>query len=1147
MNTEQQTIPGFLTGGGELGERIRSKDWSQTPLGPVDTWPQSLRTCVRIILTSSQPMFVWWGPGLTNLYNDAYISIIGGKHPAALGQPAAEVWKEIWHDAGPRAETAISKNIGTYDEALLLIMERNGYPEETYYTFSYSPVPGDDGMPHGIICANTEDTRRITGEREMRTLKDLGKSIQESKTVPETYQRTLAVLQQNAKDFPFCLIYHFENDCSEARLAGCSAAELSGRAAPLHLRLGDGETDNWRLEEACKLNQPIVLDNAESIFGPLPKGTDWPKSPGQIMVMPIIQAGQKYPFAALVVGLNPYRKADEKYTGFLQLVADQIASGIVNVLAYEEERKRTEALLEIDRAKTAFFSNISHEFRTPLTLMLGPLEELLNDPQQVLPELHKANITSTHRNALRLLRLVNTLLDFSRIESDRMQASFSPVELGNFSNDLAGSFRSAIQHAGLNFEVQCGPLSQLVYVDRQMWEKIVLNLLSNAFKYTLKGTIKIAITEEDGLAVLRVQDTGIGIPKEELPLMFERFHRVKNATGRTHEGTGIGLSLVRELVNMHGGKIKVDSEVGKGSLFTVTIPLGKEHLPPSHVFEMEQTDYESTLPEMYVNEVLSLSGSEVAKINAHTHQPQEIISDTQAPAHVLVVDDNIDMRDYIARLLQKNYRVTTAVNGQQALEKIAIEAPDLVLSDVMMPVMDGIELLHRLKSNTSTASMPVILLSARAGEEAKIEGYDIGADDYVVKPFSARELQARIKAQIKIATIRRETEQHLRNLFNHTPFPVAIMRGEPLVVELANEAMLNFWNRKQEQVVNKPLLEIFPEIGDQSPYRMISEAMHTGKRLKENEKIVTYSRNADHMSNAYYNGVYEPVTDETGHVTHVIVMVQDVTELVVARQLAQSSADELEKKVTDRTSELNHSNELLLKSNHELEQFAYIASHDLQEPLRKIQVFSELLKEHLEEKEVAGQYFEKINDSARRMASLIRDVLHYSRLSKAPEQLASVDLNKILQNVATDFDLLIEQKKAVVKIAKLPVIKGVTTQLQQLFANLMGNALKFADKEQPEINITSRMLPADEIKQYAKLDPALQYVQISFADNGIGFEQQYAQQIFVIFQRLNDKQAYKGTGIGLALCKKIVENHHGTIAAKGEPGKGATFEMIFPV
>jgi PAS domain S-box-containing protein len=359
---------------------------------------------------------------------------------------------------------------------------------------------------------------------------------------------------------------------------------------------------------------------------------------------------------------------------------------------------------------------------------------------------------------------------------------------------------------------------------------------------------------------------------------------------------------------MHGGKIKVESEVGKGSVFTVTIPIGKEHLPANHVFETEQEDYESILPDMYVQEALRLIGNEETELTANNYQPGEVTLSTQPPAHVLVVDDNIDMRDYIARLLQKNYRVTTAVNGQQALEIIADEIPDLILSDIMMPVMDGIELLHQLKNNAATASVPVILLSARAGEEAKIEGYDIGADDYVVKPFSARELQARIKAQIKISAMRRETEHHLRNLFNHTPFPVAIMRGEQLVVELANEAMLEFWNRSQEKVLNRPLLEIFPEISDQSPYRMISKAMYTGKRLKENEKIVTYSRNDEFMSNAYYNGVYEPVTDETGRVTHVIVMVQDVTELVVARQLAQSSADELEKKVTDRTSELLHQN-----------------------------------------------------------------------------------------------------------------------------------------------------------------------------------------------------------------------------------------------
>src|ERR1700759_4834165 len=174
-----------LAGGGELGGRMRAIDWSQTPLGPVNAWPQSLKTCMRIILTSRQPMFVWWGKDLINLYNDAYKSIVGGKHPEALGQPARDVWREIWDQVGPRAETAMRANEGTYDEALLLIMERNGYPEETYYTFSYSPVPNDQGGVGGIICANTDDTRRIIGERQVSLLRELATATADARRIDD--------------------------------------------------------------------------------------------------------------------------------------------------------------------------------------------------------------------------------------------------------------------------------------------------------------------------------------------------------------------------------------------------------------------------------------------------------------------------------------------------------------------------------------------------------------------------------------------------------------------------------------------------------------------------------------------------------------------------------------------------------------------------------------------------------------------------------------------------------------------------------------------------------------------------------------------------------------------------------------------------
>jgi signal transduction histidine kinase len=1005
MELTKTVTPEFLAGGGEMGELMRSRNWSETPLGPITTWPQSLKTCVRIILTSRQPMFVWWGDDLINLYNDAYRSILGGKHPAVLGMPASEVWKEIWDQVGPRAAIAMQKNEGTYDESLLLIMERNGYPEETYYTFSYSPVPGDEGGTGGIICANTDDTQRIIGERQLMTLKDLGKHLPDSTSDEDVYNRTIAILKENPADFPFACIYRADLKTGIMEMTGKTDTSLSDTILPASLQIASSLAADWQFDEAIRTNKYVVIRDLKQKYGQLPSG-NWSASPDQALAIPIVQSGQVCPFALLIVGLSPYRQLDEKYRSFFQLVADQIASGIVNVHTVEEARKKAEALMEIDRAKTAFFSNISHEFRTPLTLMLGPLEELLSQQKDTLTQEQEAHLTATHRNALRLLRLVNTLLDFSRIEADKVQAQYFPVNLSTITEDIASTFRAAVEHAGLQFNVRCKPLNKAAYVDRDMWEKIVLNLLSNAFKYTLRGSITVSLEQEGNHAVLRVQDTGVGIPEEELPRMFERFHRVRHTKGRTYEGTGIGLSLVKELVQLHSGNIGVESEEGTGSIFWISVPLGRDHLPEDKVIEKNGEGYLSGLSDVYVNEALYLSRDTGVSSN-------DSISAGEERARILIVDDNADMRDYLQRLLEKHYSVDTAANGKHALERIAAYPPELVISDVMMPEMDGIQLLQHLKRQQVTNSLPVIMVSARAGEEAKIEGYDIGADDYLTKPFSAKELQARVRAQIRISRLHRH-----------------------------------------------------------------------------------------------------------------------------AVDVLQHSAEELEKKVEERTA-------ALLRKNSELEQFAYVASHDLQEPLRKIRTFSELLQKSLQKGTPVDNYFDKIQSSAERMAQLINDVLNYSRLSNTEDQFVATDLNAVLQQVKVDFDLLIEQKQAVIKDSCLPVVKGIPLQLQQLFINLIGNSLKFSDK-QPVITITGSVLLPSEISSYPELQQHAPYVKLEFSDNGIGFEQQFAERIFTIFQRLNERKSYAGTGIGLALCKKIVENHHGVIRAIGKPNEGSTFIVILP-
>src|SRR3954453_6802663 len=338
----------LFLGGGELGERMRAIDWSRTPLGPVASWPQSLKTCVRIILTSRQPMFVRWGDELTNLYNDAYKSILGGKHPLALGQPASVVWREIWEQVGPRARRTMEGNQGTYDEALLLVMERHGYQEETYYTFSYSPVPNDQGGTGGILCANTDDTRRIVGERQLALLRELAAGTADARTFDEACTRGARALETNPYDLPFALIYLIDPDRRRAVLAGTSGIERDHPAVPATADL-DGDNP-WPFAAVDRTHETLLIDLPQASFGKLPAGA-WDRPPGQAVAVPIAPSGQTGQAGILIAGLNPFRLFDDGYRGFLDLVSAQIAASIANAQAYEEERRRAEALAELDRAK----------------------------------------------------------------------------------------------------------------------------------------------------------------------------------------------------------------------------------------------------------------------------------------------------------------------------------------------------------------------------------------------------------------------------------------------------------------------------------------------------------------------------------------------------------------------------------------------------------------------------------------------------------------------------------------------------------------------------------------------------------------------------------------------------------------------------
>lgn len=758
---------GWVPGGGALSSLVREFDWAKTPLGPIDTWPQSLKIAVRILLTSRFAMWMSWGPELTFLYNDAYAKMtLGKKHPWALGQPSREVWKEIWHEIGPRIEKVLHTREATWDEALLLFLERSGYREETYHTFSYSPLSSEDGTVSGHLCVVTEETDRVIGERRLNTLRSLSAELSQTTPEGDVIASLTRVLAENRQDMPFTLTYLF-TERRQARLASRTGIPEGHPAAP-EIVDPSQEDAAWPLAEILNQKDFFLAEDLHQRFASVPSGV-WDDSPTRAILLPIMSQTQETPAGVIVVALNPYRPLDVSYAGFLNLVAGQIAASISNARAYEEERKRAEALAEIDRAKTAFFSNVSHEFRTPLTLMLGPLQDLLSRSQTHLSPTAAQQLELVNRNGARLLRLVNTLLDFSRIEAGRVKAVYQATDLAAFTAELAGVFRSATERAGLGLVVDCRQTKEIAYVDRDMWEKIVLNLVSNAFKFTFDGEIEVALNQVGNSAELRVCDTGVGIPPEEIPRLFDRFHRVPNARSRTHEGTGIGLALVHELVRLHGGSMRVDSKLGRGTTFFVSIPLGQDHLSAEQIGGQRTLASTATGANPFVQEAIRWLPDSGASNEDELPLQEELLpvpcppgSVTADRRRVLIADDNADMRQYLSRLLAERYDVVAVADGQLALESIEKQAPDLVLSDIMMPNLDGFGLLRALRLNSETKTVPVILLSARAGEEARVEGVDAGADDYLVKPFSARELLARVQTHLELAQVREEANDLLR-------------------------------------------------------------------------------------------------------------------------------------------------------------------------------------------------------------------------------------------------------------------------------------------------------------------------------------------------------------------------------------------------
>jgi PAS domain S-box-containing protein len=1087
----------WLVGGGEMGALIRSKEWAATPLGPIERWPQSLRSAVSILLPSKAQIVLFWGPELVTIYNDAYRPVFGAKHPIALGMPAYECWSEVWDVLEPLFSSVVATGEAFWGRDLLFGIERYGYVEETYFDVSYDPIRDESGRVGGIFCIVSETTGRLVGERRLAALRDLGRIGDGATSQDDVFRNAAAVLERYRKDVPFVILYGWDAREGAAHLAaaaGLAASELQAAAR------NDSRHKTWPIGGRAEL---LLAERAEGVAlhdGP------WPEKTTRAAVLKIAAPGAE-PSGYLVAGLSSRRAFDDDYRDFLRLVGSHIASAVAGVHALEDERKRAEALAEIDRAKTAFFSNVSHEFRTPLTLMLGPLEELLAKNEDGMAPEDRALLTAAQRNAQRLLRLVNTLLDFARIEAGRTQASYQPTDVASLTADLASNFRSACERAGIRLQVDCAPSPEALYLDHEMWEKIVLNLLSNAFKFTLEGEIRVRLRDAGQRVELDVSDTGTGVTAEELPRIFERFHRVENAAGRSHEGSGIGLALVHELVKLHGGSITVRSVWGAGTTFTVAIPKGSAHLPPGRVKAARETP----------SSTAARAGTYVAEaLGWLPAQQTSLTASPQGAPRILVADDNADLREYARRLLGEHYEVRTAPDGLAALEAARALKPDIIISDVMMPRLDGFGLIREVRADQELQAIPIILLSARAGEEARIEGLGKGADDYLVKPFSARELLVRVGSLIKSAEMHRRADEaraQFETLLNAAPLGVYVV-DEDFRIAAVNPLALPMFNDIPD-LIGRDFENVLQMLAPKDYAREIAQIFRRTLETGEPHVVPEYvGQRPDRGGTRYYEWQINRIPlpgDRRG----VVCYFRDISKAVLAR-------------------------EALRESDSRKDEFLATLSHELRNPLAPLRSSLEVLKRVGAEGRQAGLAIDVMQRQLSHLVRLVDDLLEVSRITRGAVELRKerVRLDSVLRHALEASEPLIRARNHRVHLSIPPepiVLMADPVRLAQVFGNLLNNAAKYSD-ERGEITIEARREAGEAV--------------IAIRDAGDGIEPEQLPKLFQIFMRgeRGARRNQSGLGIGLALVQRLTEMHGGGVEATSEgAGKGSCFTVRLPL
>ncbi|GAA5852766.1 hypothetical protein JCM9279_003962 [Rhodotorula babjevae] len=1300
-------------GDSEMGRRIRAHAWHETPLGPISGWQPELKTMVANILASPFRECLLIGSRAEDIiivYNDLYIETAGNKHPSLLGQLCREGWAEIWDGLRSIAERALAGETCFFRDHFLA-MERMGFTEETYHTFSYAPFYDHEGNVLGIYNLSIESTATVVAARRLATVRDLVQMTSLARTVEDFSTSALKVFASNPYDLPFVQLFTVEEVSNkpsrkEVRLgydrstrtvikltnrgstgipedhpfliqealiditqpssrqstssaststgtgstatmldmrerleaaAALSPGAVAGSPAPSSTssstpsangaRAADPQW-SWPFEEACLKRDLILVDDLGPLAESLDRTHGWTYPVRQAVVIPIfVEIGQTIPSAVVVFGINSMSNFTQLMEVFFNLVARHVAIGLFAVLAAEQDRQRAEELIKLDRAKSNFFSSVSHELRTPLTLILGPLDDLLGGSERdKLERTHRERLVLVQRHANRLLTMVNKLLDFSSLEGGRMQFKFRPVQIGPLTRDIAILFRDAIERTGIKYEIQCDEdpaHCPPIYLSPDLWDKIVHNVISNAFKYTPAGKITVSLRSTRAEAVLSVTDTGIGIPADSLGRVFDRFHRIE-ANSRMATGTGIGLALTLELVKLLGGQLEVESELGHGSTFTIRLQRGHTHLP---IDQIDHTPEDTQLVAQFQNRNLAVVDEAASwRYDAEAAQDamdavplgsagsSDLANGGSEPGNssgsgsggddymgvdvlslknrtIVLVDDSRDLRSYISSLLTKHFTVVAFGDPREALEHIRKSPPSLVLTDAMMPHISGMELTTALRRDPATTLVPIIMVSAQAGTEARAEALEGGVDDYLVKPFQARELLARVRVHLQLGLLRAELERRVdertRALIESEAQNRALASRYAMlstvspvgVVQIDNQGHPVFCNPRWFEIcgmgLGRPLVEWTEQIVPDD----LQKVDNAWKAATGGEKTEAPERQF-RLKNGRWAQLEIRASTEVGLPDGYVGALTDITR---QKEIEMLHIREVEQRAVDAEENRRNTEMFLDMSSHELRnplsgvwQNAEVVSTSLAKYVELIdglrqghpapqQVLDDLYNEMLENVEAV----ESIILCASHQGRIADDILNVSKLNMGllSINVAPFDLVAAVREVVKTFEVQSHQQQINLVVEKgkslddlmVEFIAADAGRIKQVLYNFLTNALKYTlDSLRKRVTVHVEASPGPPVQppsamRVAAPNPSfpcpddMVWVVISVQDSGKGLSPEQLKLLFARFSQANPKSdQYGGSGLGLYVSKKLIELHGGLIEVESQLGHGSTFRFAIP-